>query len=192
MKQTLALDMDNTITKLSPAFLQYVEFNMNITAIEWETFECNHYKYYELEKYFPCPSLLDKISPDEMYNTIFNDYDFWIDLPIMDKAVENIEILNKKYNLYIVTYPYHNLRNCIQGKLNWIQKNLPFIRYHQIVFNDKRGELPYDIIIDDNPDILKNANEQNLTTIKFPHGYNKNRVTDYSLNNGWFGVYNIL
>jgi 5'(3')-deoxyribonucleotidase len=199
-KLKLALDMDNTINKLSPSFLQYVEYGLwgeykdnkpsfatgfldllngnkienyedAIIAKEWETFENNSYKYYELEKYFPfIPEEVFK----EIYYKVFDSYDFWINVPPMERVKEEISILDEIFDLYIVTYPYRFLQNSIKGKLDWVKKHLPFIRRYQIIFEDKKysKELNYDIIIDDNPDILKKAYEQDIFTVKFNHFYN--------------------
>ena len=183
-KLKLALDMDNTINKLSPTFLQYVEYNLwgnsndplsnrdVIVAEEWESFSNNFYKYYELGKYFP---LIPENTFKKIYYLVFNDYDFWINIPPMDNISGNIEFLNNTFDLYIVTYPYQFLENSIKGKLYWIKKYLPFIRRHQIIFEDKKNSdhLNYDIIIDDNPDILEKARAQkNTFVVRFNHSYN--------------------
>ncbi len=204
-KPILALDMDNTITKLSPHFIQFLEYKLwgdkniprylypelneeNITATETETLDFNCYKYYELDKYFP--GIPKRLFEKELYPLVFGSYNFWITIPPMGNIYDAIRVFNDDFELYIVTHPYRDMAMSRLGKLYWIRKYLPFIRRNQIIFDDKMGDLSkYDILIDDNPKMLQNAKSQGLTTVKVEHGYNKDVKTDRSYDlqmySGW-------
>jgi 5'(3')-deoxyribonucleotidase len=174
-KPKIALDLDNTLNKLSFYFLQTLEYDYGIcVGDKYEKFHDNtQYNYYELSLY--SDDLKEKIIDD-----IFGNYNFWINIPLMNPNVPNfIEVLNTTYDLDIVTYPYKNFKGAKKGKYDWIKKNLPGIRKHQIVFKnkEKEGTEPYTIVVDDNPNILQYCKQErkkrDMLVFKYNHKYNK-------------------
>lgn len=169
----LALDVDNTLNKLSFYFLQELEFKYNIKLIEKEPFnDDTNYKYYEFKKYTNCNE--DEMS--KIQNDIFSNYNFWINIPLINKnIVEFISLLNEKLDLYFVTYPYKFYEGAVNGKVDWLRKSFPFIQYDQIILRNKlkHGVKDFNILIDDNPVLLENAFKDGVFTIKYNHKYNE-------------------
>lgn len=80
--------------------------------------------------------------------------DMYEDSPLKENAYEVIEKLNEKYELYIVSSyhipdaPYQE-GNHLKAKMEYLQKQLPFLNTNQIIFADNKSFMNFDIRIDD-------------------------------------------
>lgn len=86
---------------------------------------------------------------------IFKQEGFFENLKPLDGAIEGLEELNKRHDLYIVT-AYSGTPNSAKGKVAWYQNNCPFLDLDKsmILIRDKfllRG----DVMIDDSLKNLK-------------------------------------
>ena len=92
------------------------------------------------------------------------DKSFYDDAPLIDGVYEALEILNKKYELYITTAYI-------------LKKKLPFISPKQYIFIENKSLIKSDIAIDDKIVNLENADKKILINA----WHNKN-IKDEELN----------
>lgn len=98
------------------------------------------------------------------------DKSFYGDSPLVDNAYETLEILNKKYDLYIVTaFIYYDSNpdisaNNLKYKYEYLKKKLPFINPKQYIFIENKKLIHSDIAIDDRIDNLENTEKKVLMT----------------------------
>ncbi len=84
---------------------------------------------------------------------------------IIPDAVEVLEKLSKKYQIFICTAYYSDAydmdqSHCLIDKYKWLQKIFPFINPYQYVFINEKSLLNCDIKIDDKLSNLKGYGEQ--------------------------------
>ena len=110
------------------------------------------------------------------------DKSFYDDAPLIDGVYEALEILNKKYELYITTaYIYTETpdisSNNLKFKYEYLKKKLPFISPKQYIFIENKSLIKSDIAIDDKIVNLENADKKILIN----SWHNKN-IKDEELN----------
>lgn len=125
-----------------------------------------NYTYDDLEDYY-VESILkeDKLEEylDHFYKYI-NVYDY---VTIIPHAIEVIEKLTKKYDVYICS-AYVDMRRPVESgrmatlKHQWISKNLPFIHPRKIILTGSKNLIECDIKIDDKFSNLKGYGETKL------------------------------
>lgn len=98
------------------------------------------------------------------------DKSFYDDAPLIDDVYETLEILNKKYDLYIITafiYPDSNpdiSANNLKFKYEYLKRKLPFISPKQYIFLENKNLIHSDIAIDDRISHLENTDKKILMT----------------------------
>ena len=119
---------------------------------------------------------------------------------MVEDAIEVMEKLNKKYDLYIATaYVFRDAPQVsgktLNDKYNFLCKKFPFIDPHKFIFISNKDLLDADIRIDDSPKKLMGKARLKLL---FTAYHNKN-MTDEELKennfirvNTWKEVENIL
>lgn len=166
----VALDLDNTLNFLSLEYISYAEYHLGIHM----TPENNdrHFQHYDLAKYFPEDFTSEEIQA--VTNDIFSDYNFWIGMQPHPNSAELVYSINEnsKYDLRIVTYPWHFLQGSIDGKMDWIKRHFPYIKSDQVIFQHDKWNGPYDIVIDDNVEILNNCFDKGMHILRYFHFYN--------------------
>ena len=96
------------------------------------------------------------------------DNTFYGDCPLIEGCYEALEILNRKYKLYIVTdYLYPESNPDISGKVladkyEYLKEKLPFISPKQYIFIKDKSIIHWDIAIDDRVENLENADKKIL------------------------------
>ena len=95
------------------------------------------------------------------------DKSFYDNAPLIDDVYETLELLNKKYELYIVTaYVFTETpdisSNNLKFKYEYLKKKLPFISPKQYIFIENKSLIKSDIAIDDKIDNLENADKKIL------------------------------
>lgn len=133
-------------------------------------------------------------------------YEFLLDsnmynyIKIVPNAIEVIEKLNNKFEVYIcssfiIPNVTSGLGKLIKDKCDWIEKNLPFLNYNQMLFMSPKQLINADIRIDD---YLKNLNGSGELKILFTAYHNKN-IDVAELNNqnivranSWLEIENML
>lgn len=170
MPKVVALDLDNTLNNLSLEYIKYAKEILGYNMIPENN--KRHFKHYELGKHFPKNTPQQEI--EKAYETIFSDYNFWINMKVKYGSYDLVSFFqkDKRYTLRIVTYPWHFVQGSVDGKKDWLKKNFPQLQEDQIIFQKYKWEGNYDVIIDDNVDILNNCFEKGIHTIRMFHFYN--------------------
>lgn len=150
----LMIDMDNCIT--DAYFMERIN-----------EFLGTDYKLEDQDDFY-----LQNLTGDrkEEFYQFMADKTFYGDCPLIDGCKEALEILNKKYELYIVTnylYLEHEpdiSSNNLKDKYEYLKKNLPFISPKQYIFMKNKNLIHWDIAVDDRIDNLENADQKLLMT----------------------------
>lgn len=159
-KRRVLLDVDGTINDFQNHFIETV-INMGY-----------HYNYDKCDTYDMEKGIIHK-DRVKIKEAIFNEPNFWLNVPILEGTVEGIKYLNDNYDLIIATIPW-NTENQIT-KLTWLNHHYPFIKEKQIIFvKDNKWELDGDIIIEDKPKTIKKCQDYGFITVKKTQPYNLN------------------
>ena len=155
----LMIDMDNCIT--DALFMDRIN-----------EFLGTNYKLEEQTEF-----RLQKITGDRIdeFWQFMKDKSFYDDAPLIDGVYEALEILNRKYELYITTaYIYTEIpdisSNNLKFKYEYLKKKLPFISPKQYIFIENKSLIKSDIAIDDKVENLENTG----TKILINAWHNKN------------------
>lgn len=136
-----------------------------------------NYKIDDFKEYFLEEFLIPKEEKNKYFDFFFkeNVYNYSY---LLDNAVNVIEKLNQKYDVYIATAYYHKDRAFKSGihclnKYEWLIKNLPFMDASHFIFINDKNLLKCDIRIDDK---LENLGTDDEVKILFDAWHNR----DYS------------
>ena len=108
---------------------------------------------------------------------------FFEDIPVKPNAVEVIQALMGKYEVFIVSAATE-FPNSMKEKLNWMAKHFPFIGWQHIVFCGHKHMILADYLIDDHE---KNLKTFTGTPLLFTAPHNLH-ITDYERVNSWLEV----
>jgi len=105
---------------------------------------------------------------------------FFLDLEPIAGAVEGVQkLINLGHEVIVVTAAKHGHRD----KLDWVQKNLPFLDYRHVVFAHRKELVRGDVLFDDAPHNLAAFLPYGLP-VAMAHPYNEGapgeRVPDWS------------
>jgi 5'(3')-deoxyribonucleotidase len=108
---------------------------------------------------------------------------FFEDIPVKPDAVEVIQALQEKYEVFIVSAATE-FPNSMKEKLNWISKYFPFIGWQHTVFCGHKHMILADYLIDDHE---KNLKTFTGTPLLFTAPHNLH-IHDYERVNTWLDV----
>lgn len=160
MKETLCIDMDNTLNKLWISFYDELKKTTGIDKV----LSRDELFYYRLTYN------IDQLNKNDWFYTtsnVFNKSGFWLNIP----AYEDISIIEKlieNFNVYILTKPWLHSSTCIQEKLEWIKKYLPFFDLNNVIFTGHKHLVRFDYLIDDAPDYMK-INDSKIIAMDYPY-----------------------
>lgn len=97
-----------------------------------------------------------------------NSPGFFRHAPLMKDCVEAIQLLQEKYQLFIVSAAME-FPNSLPEKLAWLGEHFPFIGWQQIVFCGSKAVVRGDIMIDDH---FKNLDHFQGQTLLFTQPHN--------------------
>ncbi len=95
------------------------------------------------------------------------------------------KLIDENYDVRILTYPQWKSKYCMNEKVEWIRRHLPFVNLDNLIFTRLKEEVAAEnrILIDDNPSHLKKWEENGGIGV----AYGKNKYTDnwngYRVNN---------
>ncbi|WP_345213725.1 5' nucleotidase, NT5C type [Mucilaginibacter gynuensis] len=133
-KLRLAIDMDEVIADTIGKFITLYEERHQTKVVLDEM----HGKEF------------NEVLPEEIRHTLrqyINEPGFFRDIPVMEDAVEVLQQLNEKYDLYIVSAAME-FKNSLADKLEWLNEHFPFISWTNIIFCGHKI-VNVDIMIDD-------------------------------------------
>ncbi len=140
-----------------------------------------NYTYDDLEDYY-VESLIPEDRREEYLDYFYKYVDVYKYVKVIPNAIEVIEKLTKKYDVYICS-AYVDMRRVYESgkvatlKHQWINKNLPFIHPRKIIFTGSKDLIECDIKIDDKFSNLKGYGETKLLL----DTYHNQKYSDFEL-----------
>ena len=133
--ETLSIDMDDVITDTAKKLKDWYTKEFGIIFSEEE---------------LKGKDLKEVVAPEHFskFHEYLNLPGFFADLEVMPDAVDVLEKLNKKYELFIVSAALE-FPNSLKDKFDWISEKLPFINWKQICLCGTKSIVQTDIMIDD-------------------------------------------
>ena len=112
---------------------------------------------------------------------------FFLDVPIKAKAIEIVEKLSEKYEIFIVSAATE-FPESLKEKLIWMKQHFPFISWTHIVFCGHKYMIQADYLIDDHEKNLKTFIGAPLL-FTAPHNLH---IHEYQRVDTWDAVANLL
>lgn len=112
---------------------------------------------------------------------------FFRDLEVFPNAVEVVEELQKKYEIYIVSAAVE-FPTSLFDKYEWMQEHFPFISWKNIVFCGDKSIVHGDIMIDDHARNFENFSGEKLLF----HSMHNTQVQGFKRVRDWKEIYQIL
>lgn len=104
----------------------------------------------------------------------------FLDLDPLPNAIEVLERLHGKYDILIVT---SSVSNAFAEKELWIEKHLPFIGKHNLIFSHRKNMIVGDLLFDDAPHNLTAFSSTGRIAVAMDYPYNRElsvpRVKDW-------------
>ena len=159
----IILDLDETINKCLPKFLDILE---NLTELSLEEDDLWTYDLSEV--------IQDEIgckmrTAQNIVSTIFNTTGFFKELYIQPNAREVIDRLHASGHEITIATKAFLAPNSMSDKLEWVRKYFP---YANLVFCDKKINMNYDLAIEDNISYLNDEINANIK-ILLDRSYNQ-------------------
>ena len=144
----IAVDMDEVIVNIFPDLLNWYQkkFNYNCSSSD-----------------FIGKRLTDIFAPEHVaeMESLLSEGEFFGELPIMEGAQASLEVLSKKFEIFLTSAAMEYPNSC-HYKFTWIRKNLPFIDPLNIVFCGDKSIINADFLIDDNVRHFKRFSGQGI------------------------------
>lgn len=140
MKKRIACDMDQVLGDIMSPWLE--QYNKD-------------YDYYLSPEDITVWNWHELTHPDcqkKIYDYLDNP-DLFRRLPVMEGSQEVLELLNYKYEIYIVSAVYNPIN--IPPKVEWLREHYPFLDEEKFVFTRDKSIIAADYLIDDKPSNLK-------------------------------------
>ena len=156
-RKRIALDMDEVIADVIPAFLDLYEAQLGIRLDK---------EAYWGKKIYQLPGA-------SMVRDALFDKGFFADLPLIEGSREGVEWLNQHFEVFIVSAAME-FRNSLEDKFDWLQRHFPFLHWKNFVFCGDKSIIQADYMIDDHPFNLA-AFEGKGLLFTAPHNIGENR-----------------
>lgn len=135
--QTIAIDMDEVITDTAAKLKAWYFRDHGRKFSEEEI------RGIDLKKAIPAEHL-------EVFQGYLNSPGFFRDLEAMPGAVEVLNQINQRYELYLVSAATE-FPPSLKDKFDWVMERLPFISWRQVCLCGSKRIIQTDIMIDDRP-----------------------------------------
>ena len=151
LQKRLIVDMDGVMADIYSQFIAYEE---------------QEFGYRQ-----PLENMLGKKEYEVFKNArrYIHENGFFRNAPVIAGSVETMEVLNRKYEVFIVSAAMEFPKS-LPEKYEWMAEHFPFISWRQIVFCGLKTVIRGDIMIDDH---FKNLDTFKGQTILFtqPHNF---------------------
>jgi 5'(3')-deoxyribonucleotidase len=167
----IAIDMDDVMADTTLKIIQFINERVN-----------GHYTYEGLMT----ASEEDKKAFYDIYmsnNDFLWQSGFFVDIPVKPHAIEVIQALKEKYEVFIVSAATE-FPNSLKEKLAWMNEHFPFIGWQHIVFCGHKHMILADYLIDDHE---KNLKTFTGTPLLFTAPHNLH-IHDYERVDSWLDV----
>jgi 5'-nucleotidase len=155
---TILIDMDAVLVDILGTWLPLInkDYNENLTAdnlTDWNVTGC-----------------AKNATHDQIMEYLYEE-DFFANLKPIDGAIEVFKKLYEEgFNIWIVTAPPYDCKYAFSGKLEWIEKHLPFFPKDKVIFTRHKGQIKGNILFDDAP---HNLNEFPEIGVAMDYAFNK-------------------
>ncbi|RFZ84609.1 5'(3')-deoxyribonucleotidase [Mucilaginibacter terrenus] len=165
MKKSIAIDMDGVIADVEQQFVDWYHRDYGVLLTKEDLVGKSD------DTLFPEAGLARKmvLSPN-----------FFRTLKVMDGAVEALQKLNEKYEVYIVSAAME-FPLSLGEKLAWLNEHFPFISWRNIIFCGDKSIINTDYMIDDH---LRNLDNFKGKTIMF-HAFHNVSYSNHVRVNNW-------
>jgi len=133
MKRKIGVDLDSTLNNLSEVWLERYNKDYDDNLTQWD-----------------CWNVIECVKPEcgeKIFKYLHEKY-FFLNLGVMENAVDVLSYLSKHFEIYIVTAYSPDV--CMD-KAMWLKKHFPFIEQKNIIFINDKSSLHLDYLIDDGP-----------------------------------------
>ncbi len=166
MDKTVYVDMDGILNKFWEPYTQY--YNQIYQDKKW--LNANDLTNYSVAK---CLGLVDQNMADRLDLSIMSKQEFWLNIPVYDGAIEAMERLCERFNVYVLSTPWNGYKDCMRDKMMWMESKFPFFSTKNMIFTHHKGLLRGDVIVDDHPKNLR-AFQGKTATITYPYNADVN------------------
>ncbi|NQW77465.1 MAG: 5'(3')-deoxyribonucleotidase [Cytophagales bacterium] len=170
----IAIDMDDVLADTTVKIIHTINSLLD-----------KNYSYEEL--------MSDKLAREQFRedylanNSFLSQPGFFLDVPIKAKAIEIVEKLSEKYEIFIVSAATE-FPESLKEKLIWMKQHFPFISWTHIVFCGHKYMIQADYLIDDHEKNLKTFIGAPLL-FTAPHNLH---IHEYQRVDTWDAVANLL
>lgn len=169
---SIAIDMDGVLADVEAQFLKWYERDFGIKMKKEDLVGKTEHTA------FPEEGMIHKFAHTE---------GFFLDVPVMEGAVEAVKSLSEKFDTYIVSAAMEFPKS-LPEKLEWLKINFPFIGWRQIIFCGDKSIISTDYMIDDH---IKNLDFFKGKTILF-HAFHNVSYNHHERVNNWEEVMEVL
>jgi 5'(3')-deoxyribonucleotidase len=153
IKQTIFIDIDDTITDFVPAWLKLAKEQKGIDIKKSDLLSWN------------LREVLDEEVATSLYELLKDNVDLFATLDINEDIKDLLTKINSSYNLYFVTAcPYY----AVPARVEWLKKHFDWFEPRQAVFMKDKKYLVGDFIVDDNFENIVESHCINKILIKQP------------------------
>lgn len=173
MKRVVAVDQDQVLADLlTPLLSRY-------NALYKDSLKPEDIKSWDIDKYTKCGNAV--------YD-LFDDYELFRWLPVIEHSQEVMKELNKKYDVYVVTSAT-SIKESLVAKVEWINEHFPFIPDSNIVLCGDKSIIHADIMIDDGIHNLRKFKGERKLLFDAPHNRNND---EFERVNNWLEIADLL
>ena len=181
--RSIGFDLDGVIAETYKVVLPVLK-KMYPDRVKDYKFDCDWEKYYNL-------------TSDEVKNCFIKSGELGLlkDAPIYENAKRTLYKLNKKYNIYIVTWRNY-IPRAREDTLYWLDSNK--IPYYRLILSKNKFRIAekenFCFFVDDTIDVCNRVAKSKVPTYLFNRPWNKGQATDAMVKRiaSWKEIGNIL
>lgn len=131
-------------------------------------------------------NILNFLSPENTTRAkiLLQDENFWAEIPVVPEALEGVERLERKHEVFFATSPWISCSTWEKTRRVWVAEYFRIPAY-RIVFANDKGLLGGDVLIDDRPQNLENWREYNREGMAFLYSMPHNSRFSWPHRGGW-------
>lgn len=167
-KKTVFVDMDGILNRFWEPYVQYY----NQIYQDKKKLGANDLVDYSVAR---CLGLTDTMA-DRLDLSIMSKQEFWLNIPVYNGAIEVMERLCERFDVYVLSTPWSGYKDCIRDKMMWMESKFPFFNTKNMIFTHHKSLLRGDVIVDDHP---KNLQLFQGKTVTITYPYNKDVKVDF-------------
>lgn len=172
MRKSIAVDMDGVLADVEAHFLSWYERDYKVKMKREDLYGKKE------EEAFPEKGIVKKFASSP---------GFFQTVPVMPGALDALEKLREKYEIYIVSAAMEFPQSLTEKK-QWLEDNFPYISWKNIIFCGDKSIIDTDYMIDDHP---KNLDFFKGETIMF-HAFHNVEYDHHRRVNNWEEVTDLL